>query len=119
MSETQTTANVLQEIAAERVAQDAKWGEQNHPLVDPVLRNRPHTRMAEEYEIPTALRATRLCQMAAERGQVTWLHILSEEVSEFMAAAQHTDDRAYARAEMVQVAAVAVAVIESIDRAAS
>lgn len=111
---TEVTASVLFEVARERSRQDAKWGTQNHPLVDPVLLHRPHTRMAEEFEIPTALRATQLCQGAAARGEVTWAHILVEEVAEFVAAAQH--DQAEARAELVQVAAVAIAAVEAIDR---
>lgn len=32
---------ILGEIAAERVRQDARWGEQNHPNVDRVLTGRP------------------------------------------------------------------------------
>ncbi len=110
------TSLVMSEVAAERQRQDQKWGVQNHPLVDALLRDRPHTRMAEEYEVPTALRATQLCQIAAHRGEVTWMHIALEELCEFMAAAQHTDDETEARAELVQLAAVAVAAIECIDR---
>jgi len=115
-----TTSLVISEIAAERARQDAKWGVQNHPLVDALLheQNCSHKRMAEEYEIPTALRATQLCQWAAQKGQVTWLHILQEEVSEFMAESQHsTPYPDAARAELVQIAAVAVAAIEAFDRA--
>jgi hypothetical protein len=116
-----TTTEVLAEIGAERIRQDAKWGEQNHPLIDQLLvaQGRPHTRFAEEYEIPTALRATLMCQGAAAKGEVTWLHILVEEVSEFMAAAETAHlmhGAAEARAELVQVAAVAVAAIEAMDR---
>jgi hypothetical protein len=116
-----TTDKVLAEVAAERARQDAKWGEQNHPLVDQtlVLTKRDSLRFAEEYEIPTATRARALCQIAARRGDVTWLHILIEEVSEFMEAApSEVFDVAEARAEMLQVAAVAVAAIECIDRRA-
>lgn len=105
---------IMSEVAAERTRQDAKWGEQNHPLVDPLLLSRPHTRMAEEYEIPTVLRAIQACQIAAARDTLTWAHILVEEVAEFVASAQH--DPAEARAELVQVAAVAIAAIEAIDR---
>lgn len=111
------TTLILTEVAAERLRQDEKWGEQNHPLVDELLRDRPHERMALEYEIPTALRATWNCETAFKRGEGTWLHILVEELSEFMGAAQSAHiDPTHARHELVQVAASAIAAIEAIDR---
>jgi len=113
-------ASVLDEIAAERARQDAKWGEQNHPSLDPVLLNRPGgctpERMAEHYEIPTEARAKFLCQTNAERGTCTYAHILIEEVAEAIAAGVTSE--AALRAELVQTAAVVVAWIEKIDRAA-
>jgi len=111
--EHQKHKRVLAEIVAERYRQDKKWGEQNWPLVDPVLVGRDYTRMAQEYEIPTHVRATFLCQLAADRNQLTWGHILVEELAEFVADGANT---ALARAELIQVAAVAVAAIEAIDR---
>jgi hypothetical protein len=85
------TGSILQDVMDERLRQDAKWGEQNHD--DPV-----------------------------------WAAILGEEVGE---ACKATLERAFGwdggidttstpsellRAELVQVAAVAVAWIERIDR---
>lgn len=105
---------VLAEVAAERKRQDAKWGEQNHPLIDPVLWGRWPTRVAEEYEIPTASRAQFLCEEAARKGEVTWAHILVEEVAEFVGGSPQS-----MRAELIQVAAVAVAAVEAIDRRAA
>lgn len=114
MSDKQT---ILSEVAQERAAQDEKWGEQNHPDVDPTLVNRPGgcspERMAEHYEIVSATRAKFLCDTAADRGQVTYAHILIEEVAEVIEAATL---RANLREELVQVAAVATAWIEAIDR---
>lgn len=82
--------NILQEIADERERQDAKWGEQNHAPAE-------------------------------------WLMILGEEVGEANKAALETffgyknADKNYAnyRAELVQVAAVAVAMIDCLDRKAA
>lgn len=84
--------SVLDEIQQERQRQDAKWGEQNH---DPV----------------------------------TWLAILTEEVGEvaeqsLKAASEATNGldvlashhRSLYRQEMMQVAAVAIAALESFDR---
>ncbi|ASS76844.1 hypothetical protein CIG75_19115 [Tumebacillus algifaecis] len=81
---------VLQSIAEERARQDAKWGEQNH---DPIV----------------------------------WIGILGEEFGELSQAVleTHFDNGPTERlkggyenmrAEAVQVAAVAVAMIEALDR---
>lgn len=114
--------HVLREVLAERIRQDAKWGEQNHPLVDPVLMSRPGgcdaLRMAHEFEIPTARRARWLCDTRHKRGDGTFADILVEELCEFVEAATIENDAA-ARKELVQLAAVAVAVVEAIDRRAA
>lgn len=107
---------ILREVLEERQRQHEKWGFQNHPLVDDVLRQRnppDPERMAEEYEIPTGDRAKFLCDLRHSRGDGTWADILVEELSEFVEAATL---RTNAREELVQVAAVAVAAIEAIDR---
>lgn len=80
---------ILDEIQAERIKQDEKWGLQNHPPRD-------------------------------------WCMILGEEVGEVNKAALEAYFSKYYfnkekslqeyRAELVQVAAVAVAMIESLDR---
>jgi len=97
------TDRVLDEIAYERTAQDQKWGEQNHP--------NGTNRILEHFAIKRRL----ACQRAARDGNVTWRHILDEEVAEASAA----EDPTALRAELVQVAAVAVAWIEAIDRRAA
>lgn len=84
-----STTSVLDEVWAERISQDTKWGEQNHDLL-------------------------------------RWNAILGEEVGE---VAKATIEREFcvseqaregflseARAELIQVAAVAVAAVESLDR---
>jgi NTP pyrophosphatase (non-canonical NTP hydrolase) len=83
----QQTNEVLSEVKKERQKQEAKWGQQNH-----------------------------------EPAQ--WLMILGEEVGEANKAALETKfkyesaDKDYSnyRMELIQVAAVAVAMIESLDR---
>ena len=85
-----STASVLIHIEAERHSQDAKWGQQNHSPIE-------------------------------------WMAILSEEMGEASKEAleYHWQGKHYPkdperlkryRAELVQVAAVAVAAIESLDR---
>ena len=97
------TIDVLREVAAERIRQDTKWGEQNHPN---------GTGSAEW--ILQAAAAKNETDRQAKAGSITYLHILSEEVAE--AFAENNPERL--RAELVQVAAVSVAWIECIDRRA-
>lgn len=87
-----STIGVLYDVGDERERQNEKWGEQNHTPME-------------------------------------WLPILMEEVGEVAKAAleQHFSENGYdqytdvaslqeLRKEMVQVAAVAVAMVESLDR---
>lgn len=110
---------VLDEVAEERRRQDRKWGRQDHPndalgswWVGSADRGAAERR-AEHFEVPSEHRAKFLIGEAARRREVTWPHILIEEVAEAVATVH---DPAKLRAELVQVAAVAVAWIEAIDR---
>ena len=91
---------VLPEIDDERKRQDEKWGEQNH-----------HDGTGPGFARGADARRER-CQQAAKLGLVTYRHILDEEVWE----AFSETDPSKLRAELVQVAAVAVAWIEKLDR---
>lgn len=120
-------ADVFAEIEAERIRQDAKWGEQNHPDVDPVLTGRAGgcsvQRMAEELGVPTAVCARAACDSEAKLGRCTWSLIAVEEVAEAVEAAtlaaQGKGELSALRAELVQTAAVFVAWIEAVDRRAA
>lgn len=93
---------VLMDVAWERSAQNEKWGEQNWPDgTDPWFSNN-----ADIYKMRN--------EVNARYGAENWLNILEEEVYE---AAAETDVERL-RKELVQVAAVAVAWIEAIDRRA-
>lgn len=102
---------ILGEIAEERIAQHAKWGEQNLPdgtgegqnrwrLVDPKSAKSEADFFKQE------------CERKAARGTLTFADVLLEEVYEALAE-KHP---AALRAELVQVAAVAAQWIEAIDR---
>lgn len=110
--------DVTHEIELERDRQDYKWGEQNHPSVDPVLANRKGgcapDQMCEEYEIPSEARAKAMLRIAVGRGECTYTHIALEELCE--AVSCKTDEER--RGELVQLAAVIVAWIQAIDRRA-
>jgi NTP pyrophosphatase (non-canonical NTP hydrolase) len=55
-----------------------------------------------------------LCERAVEAGTLSWAQILTEEVAETFEAVYEGDARK-TRAELIQVAAVAVAWIEQLD----
>jgi hypothetical protein len=92
----------LLEVSRERARQDAKWGEQNHP--DGTGPTIPTLNAVD--------RARHECDYAHRNGTGTWRHILAEEVAEAMAES----NPARLRAELIQVAAVAVAWVEAVDR---
>ncbi len=96
------TKAVLAEVLAERERQHAKWGEQNLP---DGTHSGPWGQHMRDY-------ARRDCEVAAKLGKCTWALILNEEVKEAFAET----DKARLRAELLQVAAVAVQWVEAIDR---
>ncbi|MER7213145.1 hypothetical protein ABT340_39290 [Streptosporangium sp. NPDC000239] len=93
--------HIEEELRAERARQDARWGEQNHPDGTglPIYQHSAH-------------RHREHAERAAAAGVLAWRDILQEEVYEALAEG----DPATLRAELIQVAAVAVAWIEAIDR---
>lgn len=94
--------NVLGDVVEERLRQDEKWGEQNHP-----------DGTAQPGSKETADDMRDLCNANAKAGVLTWTDILDEEIAEAYA---ETDTKL--RTELVQTAAVVVAWIEAIDRRA-
>mgnify|MGYP001614295790 CR=1 FL=1 len=104
---THPTEAVLGEVHAERVRQDAKWDEQNHP------NGTGEGRLSDlTYRNTTAHAAKGLVDGMAKSGRLTYAAILYEEFAEAMEEVDPTR----LRAELVQVAAVAVAWVEKIDR---
>jgi hypothetical protein len=94
--------NIALEIEEERLRQDAKWGEQNHPSrfpgCTPLIGTADHVRA--------------LCDLRFANKCGSWADIACEELAE---ACDETDE-ARVREELVQLAAVCVAWIECIDR---
>lgn len=109
---------VLAEVEGERHRQHAKWGQQdwaNGTGGEPERGlSREQTERLREIRRVHAESSRALCDAVASENRVTWRHILREELDEAVAE----DDPAKLRRELVQVAAVAVAWIEAIDRAA-
>lgn len=105
------TGDVLSEVRAERLRQDEKWGEQNHAdgVGDDV-------HLLGDVARPTY---GTLCYLqrenvndAARQGRSRWAGILLEEAFEALSATSVDE----LRAELVQVAAVAVQWVQAIDR---
>lgn len=129
------TLSVLDEIAAERGRQFAKWGDQADCAdADPVILARladpdeEHywrapgavaRRLSEEYEIPTGERGKQICQREADRHGGTHAGIVIEEIAELIEAVAYShaeDDITKMRAEAIQAAATLVQWIEAMDR---
>jgi hypothetical protein len=91
---------IVNEILAERVRQDDKWGEQNHP-------DGTNTKWAV---VADGMKAK--CESKARDGKLTFRDIFEEEIWE--AYAEVEPDKL--RAELVQCAAVLVNWIGAIDR---
>jgi len=107
--------NVVFAVMNERTRQDEKWGDQSH-LPDgtgPSVRwyGSSDLILWEKSASIAACDAKDRCQVHTENGTLTWLDILVEEVAEAFAE----DDPTKLRAELVQVAAVAMQWIEAID----
>ncbi|MBK7823587.1 MAG: hypothetical protein IPJ61_21610 [Tessaracoccus sp.] len=104
-----TAERVLREVMDERVRQHDKWGEQNHKDgTGPLL-------VWADRAAGAAVHAFRnRCEYRFRMGNGTWSDIALEEIAEALAE----EDPALLRAELIQVAAVAVAWVEAIDRRA-
>lgn len=92
---------VLEEVRAERERQDARFGVQDWPSWTTSAIDAREVHIVRD-----------MYGWAVEEGRLTWREILDEEVAEVYAA--RTDEEK--RRELVQVAAVAVAEIQAIDR---
>ncbi|MBN5108837.1 hypothetical protein JY464_07080 [Stenotrophomonas maltophilia] len=107
--------SVLAEVAQERARQEAKWGQQNHVDWTPTLAATDlagawPAGVGDHFKFITDYKAK-----GAEGHRLGYFDILMEEVAEAHDEAREGDAKA-TRAELVQVAAVAVAWIECIDR---
>lgn len=103
MNETEHRAKVLAEVDTERTRQEVKWGQQDHRFV----------RATHRYNCTLGSEGARWrCEKRFSEGEGSYADILLEEVYEAIDAATEAE----ARAELVQVAAVAVSAIQAIDR---
>ncbi|GAA2298433.1 hypothetical protein GCM10010402_66320 [Actinomadura luteofluorescens] len=106
-------------VRFERAAQNAKWGKQNHPDYDPhdidVVTRHEYAFRAQRWKEINAQRAGTGCEVKNRNPAeecTAWDGLLLEEVYEALAE----EDPAKRRAELIQVAAVAQAWAEALDR---
>lgn len=129
----QIEIETLGQVLAERMRQEAKWGEQNHPNVpggkvvegsDPLIHQ---GFCAAALGIPDASVAKARCQAAAARGDVTWADIAIEELCEAIEAGANAGAAMPAsparvqsledlQAELIQCAAVFSAWSAAVER---
>jgi hypothetical protein len=95
------TSDVLNDVSDEREAQFDQWGDQSLPFG---TGGDDMAFLARYYR--------EVCQRNAAYGAVTWADVLLEEVYEALSEA----DPVKLKDELVQVAAVAVQIIEYINR---
>jgi hypothetical protein len=112
-------ADVLNDVFSERIQQDRKFGEQNwpngtgptkRPLQD--IERLSVVPIGRSFAYRIKSNAQVVCEAAVKSGVITFRDILLEEVFEALAEG---DDLAL-RAELIQVAAVAVNWVQAIDR---
>lgn len=96
------TVRVLGEVGNERDRQDDKWGE---------IRDFPDGTGSPD-QVANANTSRVACDIAFKLGVGTWENIFTEEVDEALAES----DPQRLRVELLQVAAVAVAWAQAIDR---
>lgn len=109
----------IEAVIAERQRQEAKRGPQDHPMLRRSAREAYVSCdvAANTALLPSAARARHVCEYEHGKGDGTYTSILVEEVAEFFEACyMHGETSDEARAEMVQVAAVALAMLEALDR---
>jgi len=95
---------IYDEIKAERKRQDEKWGVQDLPMVDKSFNYQDTMEMLDHVR--------EINGISFAYGNGSWYYILKEEIYEAFVES----DPERQREEMIQVAAVAVAIIECLDR---
>lgn len=107
--------NIFEEIKAERAKQEVKWGVQTHPCTArqiPDSGNLTELELCAAHLIPTEAQAKHQCNSNTELGSITYADIAIEELVESIV---EPDPKAR-RIELIQLAAVCVGWIESLDR---
>ena len=103
---------IFKEVLKETKRQKENWGVKNHPILDPSLTHWGGQKMCQRYGIPSEGDAQKATNKRAKRGDLTYMDILVEEISEASSASNISE----LREELIQSTAVLFSMIESLDR---
>jgi hypothetical protein len=103
---------IFEEIRAERKRQDEKFGEQNHPMLGVYLDMFSDCKRKQFPSTAALKNALERSRKRIKTDMFGWLDILFEEVCEAFLETEPEKQRE----EMIQVAVVAVEIIEYLDR---
>ena len=101
--------HIFEEIRAERQRQDKKFGEQNHPMLGRSMVSSDKEPTPSFFELKHNLEWVKKRCKTKKKG---WFDILHKEICEAFSETEPEKQRE----KMVQAAAVAVAIIECLDR---
>jgi hypothetical protein len=119
ITENARRAAIFKRLDAERVRQDAKWGEQNHPMLRLAARRAfvAYDVAASTALLPTAAQARHMCEYEHKKGDGTYTSIALKEFAEFFEACYlHGELSDEALDELVQTGAVFVSMLETLER---
>lgn len=106
---------IIDGALVERALAIEKHGNRHLPSLCEVLLNRPGgcdpDRMNAEYEMPTEARAKMLTENARRANELSWSHILVEELAEVISA----KDEKSRRKELLQMIGTAIVWVQDID----
>ena len=91
---------IFEEIREECKRRDEKWGEQNYPMLD------------KRVPVEVIKEGANICRTINESEKKSWFSVLREEFYKTFAETEPKKQRE----KMIRVAAVAVAIIECLDR---
>jgi hypothetical protein len=94
---------IVEKVRQERLAQDKKWGKQDHPT------GTGETCISRSIFGLSADFARELCDGAAEVGRLTWSHIILEEIAEALEESDPMD----LEIEVIQCIAVLCGMLEN------
>lgn len=106
------STKISNEILEEVINQYNKWGIMNHPSIANTLNPVNGPQISSYYEVPKEQRAKDLCEEAFASDNPSWGVIAVEELVESLTAF----DPEHRREELIQLAAVCISWIDSIDR---
>lgn len=105
----QIQSNILRDVLTERMNQQKKWGYQNFPFTKPGIQP---SMLPGVYLLPPEQSAKHMCNIQEITKSLTYGHLIVEELVEAIVAPTPEQQRQ----ELIQLLAVILQCVESIDR---